>query len=87
MIDLQTVRDFMYSHFNQVSQKDGGNHFLAQCPFCADDWTPIKRSFNLDYNNGVPGWNCFNCDEHGSFPELQQRLAPYQFLDDSEMTI
>ena len=68
MIDLDIVTEFMYAHFEQVKSTKHGTHFLARCPLCGDSKkNPFKKRFNLDYNNGVPGWKCFNCDEEGNF--------------------
>ena len=68
MIDLDVVTEFMFAHFEQVKSTKHGTHFLARCPLCGDSKkNPFKKRFNLDYNNGVPGWKCFNCDEEGNF--------------------
>ena len=75
MIDLQVVTEFVYAHFEQVKITKHGTHFLARCPICGDSKkNKLKRRFNLDFHNGVPGWNCFNCDEYGNFYDIYSRL-------------
>jgi hypothetical protein len=82
MIDLETVTTFMFSHFEQVKQSRKGTHFLARCPLCGDSKrNPYKKRFNMDYNNGVPGWNCFNCDEHGNFYTIYSRVLGISYDD------
>lgn len=61
----------MISHFDQVKPSKGGTHFEARCLLCGDSKkNPYKKRFHLDWNNGVPGWHCWNCGEHGNFIEL-----------------
>lgn len=82
MIDLEVVSEFMYAHFEQVRPSRHGTHFLARCPLCGDSKkNPFKKRFNLDYNNGVPGWNCFNCDEHGNFYDIYSRMLGISYDD------
>ena len=82
MIDLEIVAQFMYAHFEQVKQSKAGTHFLARCPLCGDSKkSKTKRRFNLDFNNGVPGWNCFNCDEHGNFYDIYSRILGISYDD------
>jgi DNA primase len=65
-----------------VKQSKKGTHFLARCPLCGDSKkNPYKKRFNMDYNNGVPGWNCFNCDEHGNFYEIYSRILGISYED------
>ena len=72
----------MFNHFEQVKQSKRGTHFLARCPLCGDSKkNPFKKRFNLDYNNGVPGWNCFNCDEHGNFYDIYSRMLGISYDD------
>ncbi len=82
MIDLETVTSFMYAYFEQVKRSRRGTHFLARCPLCGDSKkNKFKKRFNLDYNDGVPGWNCFNCDEHGNFYEIYSRMSGISYDD------
>jgi len=82
MIDLEVVSEFMYAHFEQVKPSKSGTHFLARCPLCGDSKkNPFKKRFNLDYNDGVPGWNCFNCDEHGNFYDIYSRMLGISYED------
>jgi hypothetical protein len=82
MIDLETITRFMMENFEQVKISDGGKHFLARCRLCGDSKkNKFKKRFNMDWNNGVPGWNCFNCAEHGNFYELYSRLKGMSYED------
>lgn len=75
MIDIEIVTRFMLENFQQVDIKDSGKHFLARCPLCGDSKkNQYKKRFNLNWNNGIPGWHCFNCDAHGNFYEIYGRL-------------
>lgn len=59
------------SQIENVLIKDYGKHFHGRCPFCGDSKkNKNKKRFHLKYNNGNPGFNCFNCGVHGSFIEL-----------------
>jgi len=81
-MELDIVASFMFAHFEQVKQSQRGTHFLARCPLCGDSKrNPYKRRFNMDYNNGVPGWNCFNCNEHGNFYEIYSRVLGISYDD------
>jgi len=82
MIDLDTVTRFMLENFEQVKISDGGKHFLARCRLCGDSKkNPYKKRFNMDWNNGVPGWNCFNCNRHGNFYDLYSKLKGISYDD------
>lgn len=75
MIDLLVVNEFVYEHFEKVKTSKNGNHFLARCLFCGDSKkNPYKKRFNLDYNNGNPIFQCFNCSKSGSFLELYSEI-------------
>lgn len=81
-MDLEIVASFMFAHFEQVKQSKRGTHFLARCPLCGDSKrNPYKKRFNMDYNDGVPGWNCFNCDEHGNFYDIYSRMKGISYDD------
>ena len=81
-MELETVTTFMFAHFEQVKQSQRGTHFLARCPLCGDSKrNQYKKRFNLDYNNGVPGWKCFNCDEHGNFYDIYSRVLGVSYDD------
>jgi len=82
MIDLQVVTEFMYAHFEQVKVTKHGTHFLARCPLCGDSKkNKLKRRFNLDYNNGVPGYKCFNCDKDGNFYKIYSIIKGISYDD------
>lgn len=82
MIDLQVVTEFMYAHFEQVKVTKHGTHFLARCPLCGDSKkNKLKRRYNLDYNNGIPGWKCFNCDEDGNFYDIYSIIKGVSYDD------
>jgi DNA primase len=71
MIDLQTVTEFMLQYFEQVTISQNGQHFLARCLLCGDSRkNSHKKRFNLNWNNGVPGYHCFNCGESGNFYKI-----------------
>lgn len=71
MIDLSTVSNFAFENLEQVTVLNNGTYFHARCPVCGDSKTnQYKKRFNLDYNNGNPGWHCFNCNGSGSFISL-----------------
>lgn len=75
MIDLETVSQFMLENFEQVQISNHGKHFLCRCRLCGDSKkNRYKKRFNMDWNNGVPGWHCFNCGEHGNFYEIYGRI-------------
>lgn len=81
-MDLQFVTQFMLQHFEQTQVKDGGNHFLARCPLCGDSKkNPYKKRFNLNWNNGVPGWHCWNCGRHGNFIEIYSIMKGISYDD------
>lgn len=70
-MDLQFVQQFMMQNFEQTKVSNNGTHFLARCLLCGDSKkNPYKKRFNLDWNNGVPGWHCWNCGKHGNFIEI-----------------
>lgn len=75
MLSLQVIRDFVYEHFPKVTTSKGGTHFHARCILCGDSKkTPHKKRFHLDWNNGEPGYHCFNCDRSGSFLQLYAQI-------------
>lgn len=70
-MDLQFVTQFMLQNFEQTKISNNGTHFLARCILCGDSKkNPYKKRFNLNWNNGVPGWHCWNCGRHGNFIEI-----------------
>lgn len=71
MIDLQIVTEFMLQHFEQVTISQSGQHFLARCLLCGDSKkSQYKKRFNLNWNNGIPGYHCWNCGESGNFYKI-----------------
>ena len=70
-MDLQFVTQFMLQNFEQTKISGNGTHFLARCLLCGDSKkNPYKKRFNLNWNDGVPGWHCFNCGRYGNFIEI-----------------
>lgn len=81
-MDLQFVTQFMLQHFEQTQIKDGGTHFLARCPLCGDSKkNPYKKRFNLTWNNGVPGYHCWNCGRHGNMIEIYSIMKGMSYDD------
>jgi DNA primase len=81
-ISIELVTDFVYEHCENVKTSKGGTHFLARCPICGDSKkSKSKRRFNLDYNNGSPIYNCFNCGASGSFISLYSTLKGVSISD------
>ena len=82
MIDLQFVSQFMLQHFEQTKVSNNGTHFLARCLLCGDSKkNPYKKRFNLDWNNGVPGWHCWNCGRRGNFIEIFSIVKGFSYED------
>lgn len=82
MIDLQFLSQFMLQNFEQTQVKDNGTHFLARCLLCGDSKkNQYKRRFNLNWNNGVPGWHCWNCGRHGNFIEIYSIVKGLSYDD------
>ena len=82
MIDLQFLTQFMLQYFEQTKVSNGGTHFLARCLLCGDSKkNPYKKRFNLDWNNGVPGWHCFNCGRKGNFIEIYSIVKGTSYED------
>lgn len=86
-MDLQFVTQFMLQHFEQTTASSGGTHFLARCLLCGDSRkNPYKKRFNLDYNNGVPGWHCWNCGKKGNFIEIYSIVKGISY-DDAKLEL
>lgn len=82
MIDLIFLSQFVLQHFQKVKITYNGRHFLFRCPICGDSKkNPYKRRFNLDWNDGVPGWHCFNCGKRGNFIELYSMTTGISYDD------
>jgi hypothetical protein len=82
MLNLDVVTEFVYGHFEQVKVTRNGTHFLCRCPLCGDSKkNKFKKRFNLDYNHGVPGWRCFNCDRHGNFYDIYSMMKGISYED------
>jgi len=74
-IPIQVISEFIYLHCQGVKTSKNGSHFHARCPLCGDSQKSLsKKRFHLDYNNGNPGYHCFNCGRHGSFIDLYSEL-------------
>jgi hypothetical protein len=74
----------MLQHFEQTTVSNNGTHFLARCLLCGDSKkNPYKKRFNMDWNNGVPGWHCWNCGRHGNFIEIYS-IAQGKSYDDAK---
>ena len=51
------------------------HHWHARCPICGDSKkSRLKKRFHLDWNNGEPLFQCFNCGESGNFFKLYSIL-------------
>lgn len=82
MIDIETVTQFMLQNFELTQVSNNGTHFLARCILCGDSKkNQYKRRFNLDWNNGVPGWHCFNCGRRGNFIEIYSIVKGMSYDD------
>ena len=82
MIDIETVTQFMLQNFELTQVSNNGTHFLARCILCGDSKkNQYKRRFNLDWNNGVPGWHCFNCGRQGNFIEIYSIVKGMSYDD------
>jgi hypothetical protein len=81
-MDLQFIQQFMLQNFEQTKVSNNGTHFLARCLLCGDSRkNPYKKRFNLDWNNGVPGWHCWNCGRHGNFIEIYSIVKGLSYDD------
>lgn len=79
-LDLSVVDDFMYENFENIKVTKRGEHWEARCVLCGDSKkNPRKRRFNLDYNDGYPIWQCWNCGRSGNFLQLYCRLRGVSF--------
>lgn len=75
MLTLDVVSQFVMQHFSKVTISKNGAHFHARCVLCGDSKkSPSKKRFHLDYNNGNPGFHCFNCERSGTFLQLYSRI-------------
>jgi DNA primase len=82
IMDLIFLSQFVQQYFQKVKITDNGKHFLFRCPICGDSKkNPYKRRFNLDWNDGVPGWHCFNCGRKGNFIELYSITTGISYED------
>jgi hypothetical protein len=72
----------MLQNFELTQVTDNGTHFLSRCILCGDSKkNPYKKRFNLDWNNGVPGWHCFNCGRRGNFIEIYSIVKGVSYDD------
>jgi hypothetical protein len=72
----------MLQNFEQTKVSNNGTHFLARCLLCGDSKkNPYKKRFNLNWNNGVPGWHCWNCGRHGNFIEIYSIVKGLSYDD------
>ena len=86
-MDLQFVTQFMMQNFEQTQVTGNGTHFLSRCLLCGDSkQNPYKKRFNLDWNNGVPGYHCWNCGRHGNFIEIYSIVKGMSY-DDAKMEL
>lgn len=61
--------------FSLISVSYNGSHWHARCPLCGDSKkNSRKKRFHLDYNDGNPIWQCFNCGRSGSFLDIYAEL-------------
>jgi len=81
-VDLEFIQQFMLQNFEQTKVTNNGTHFLARCILCGDsEKNPYKKRFNMDWNNGVPGWHCWNCGRHGNFIEIYSIVKGLSYDD------
>ena len=84
MLNLDVVNSFVMEFFSLVTDTKNGTHWHARCPLCGDSKKNIrKKRFHLDYNNGNPIWQCFNCGRSGSFLEIYSELKAIS-IDDAK---
>src|SRR5210317_1286966 len=82
MLDLEFVTQFMLQNFEQTQVSNNGTHFVSRCLICGDSKkNPYKKRFNMDWNNGVPGWHCWNCGRHGNFIEIYSIVTGKSYDD------
>lgn len=81
-MDLEFVTQFMLQHFELTTIQNNGTHFISRCLLCGDSAkNPYKKRFNLNWNNGVPGWHCWNCGRHGNFIEIYSIVKGMSYDD------
>lgn len=81
-MDLQFVTHFMLQNFKLTTIQNNGTHFIARCLLCGDSAkNKYKKRFNLNWNNGVPGWHCWNCGRHGNFIEIYSIVKGMSYDD------
>jgi hypothetical protein len=82
MIDYDVVNKFVYEYLSLITTDRNGTHWHARCPLCGDSKkSNRKKRFHLDYNNGNPIWNCFNCHQSGSFLKIYAELKSISIED------
>lgn len=75
MINYDVVNQFVYEHLSLITTSKNNTHWHARCPLCGDSKkSERKKRFHLDYNNGNPIWNCFNCNQSGSFLDIYAQI-------------
>jgi len=75
MIRYEVVNEFVNEYLTSVTVNKTGSHWNARCPLCGDSKKNLrKKRFHLDYKNGNPIWNCFNCNQSGSFLTIYANL-------------
>lgn len=75
MLTLDYVSQFVMEYFSKVTISKNGCHFHARCVLCGDSKkSPSKKRFHLDFNNGNPGFHCFNCERSGTFLQLYSKI-------------
>lgn len=82
MLDITDVSEFIYENFTNVKSSKNNTHWLFRCPYCGDSkQSTKKRRFNIDWNNGNPIFNCFNCSKSGNFYELYSYIKNISIKD------
>lgn len=88
IIPLEVVSDFIHENCDRVKVTGNGTHFNARCPLCGDSKKSLsKRRFHVDWNNGNPGYHCFNCGRSGHFLELYALLKGKESAYEAEKEI
>ena len=80
LIEHDVVNDFVYEYCSNITYNN--NKWHCRCPLCGDSKKSItKKRFHISYNNGTPVYNCFNCNDGGSFISLYMRLKGLSYQE------
>jgi DNA primase len=80
LVEHDDVNNFVYEYCSNITYNN--NKWHCRCPLCGDSKKNTnKKRFHITYNNGTPIFNCFNCNEGGSFITLYMRLKGISYKD------